>query len=248
MLRYILFICCISILTGAVGVVYASSIDDTPAVDGSAAFSNEEQLFQLFALREELSALEEVIRKDTQLRSRAQVSTQTTEADDGPREVPFFSQFDDISYPSWRKVGCGVAGLAMLIEYYEPGVTTVDTLLGKGIDTGAYLDHAGWTHNGLVNLARGYGLTGAPHDYGPKSMDIAFAALAGALDEGPVMASVYYTFEFGNPIPHLVVVNDIVDDTVYYNDPAEPEGGGSISVEDFKTAWKKRFIEIRPAT
>jgi hypothetical protein len=76
--------------------------------------------------------------------------------------------------------------------------------------------------------------------------EAAFSALTKVLEEGPVMASVHYTFEPTNPIPHLVVVNGVRDGLVYYNDPAEPQGGGSISKEKFQRAWKQRYIEIRP--
>src|SRR3989338_2820020 len=57
--------------------------------------------------------------------------------------VPFYSQFNDITPASWKKVGCGIASLAMLIEYYNPGSVTVDNLLQEGIDANAYIDSAG---------------------------------------------------------------------------------------------------------
>jgi predicted double-glycine peptidase len=59
------------------------------------------------------------------------------------------------------------------------------------------------------------------------------------------MASVHYTFQKSNPIPHLVIINGIENEKVYYNDPAEKNGGGSISVTQFQSAWKKRYIEFR---
>lgn len=160
--------------------------------------------------------------------------------------VPFYSQFNDISDPAWKKLGCGIAGLAMLIEYYEPGVITVDGLLNDGINAGAFLPSAGWTHAGLIGLSRPYGLDGRSRDMAGMSMDAAFEELRAAVSSGPVMASVYYTFTPGHPIPHLVVINGIEGDTVYYNDPADTKGGGTISVDRFKPAWKKRYIEIRP--
>jgi hypothetical protein len=161
------------------------------------------------------------------------------------RSVPFYSQFNDISDPNWKKVGCGIASVAMLIDYYAPAVS-VDALLNRGIATGAYLSQAGWTHAGLINLTKQYGLDGVSHDMAGWTMDEAFSRLEQVVAEGPVMVSVYYTFVPGHPIPHLVVINDIKDDTIYYNDPAEPSGGGSILITDFKPAWKKRYIEIRP--
>ncbi|MEX0917910.1 MAG: cysteine peptidase family C39 domain-containing protein [Candidatus Paceibacterota bacterium] len=166
---------------------------------------------------------------------------------DTVRIVPFYSQFTDISDLAWKKIGCGIASLAMLIDYYEPAVS-VDTLLAEGIAADAYLDDAGWTYAGLVGLAEDHGLSGESVVLHHLSMNDAFASLEESLEEGPVMASVYYTFTLGHPIPHLVIINDIEDDIVHYNDPAEPAGGGTISVEDFKPAWKKRYIEIRPSS
>lgn len=160
--------------------------------------------------------------------------------------VPFFSQFTDISKAEWRTVGCGIASLAMLIDYYKPGETTVDDLLDEGIASDAFLDDAGWIHQGLVDLAKAHGLTGEPHDLSPESMSDAFAQFSHTVENGPVMASVHYTFEPTNPIPHLVVITGIDDDTVYYNDPSEPSGNGSISAQKFKASWKQKYIAIRP--
>jgi len=177
--------------------------------------------------------------------------TRTVKKDDDTSTVfavPFFSQFTDITAPEWKKVGCGIASLAMLIEFYEPGDVSVDTLLKEGISADAYLSNAGWTYAGLIGISKKYGLSGESYDMGGTGMETAFARLEKALKDGPVMVSVHYTFDPKNPIPHLVIANGIKDDTLYYNDPAEKSGGGSISVEVFKQAWKKRYIEIRPTT
>jgi uncharacterized protein YvpB len=159
--------------------------------------------------------------------------------------VPFRSQFTDISAPEWKKVGCGITSLAMLIDFYQPEEVTVDELLKRGIAAGAYSD-AGWSHAGLINLSHKYGLKGESHDLSGSSMDSAFAALKEELKNGPVMASVHYTFTPTNPIPHIVVVSGVSDGKVYYNDPAGKSGGGSISIAKFQGAWKKRYIDIRP--
>lgn len=163
-------------------------------------------------------------------------------------DVPFYSQFNDISAVKWQKIGCGIASLAMLIEYYKPGEVSVDALLDEGISSGAYLSGAGWIHRGLALLANDHGLDGMNYDLSSKNMDSAFAQFETALKKGPVIASVYYTFDPKSPIPHLVVVNGISDDVVYYNDPSDVSGGGSISTGTFKKAWKKRYIEVRPTT
>jgi predicted double-glycine peptidase len=162
-------------------------------------------------------------------------------------QTPFYSQFDDITDPSWKKVGCGIASLAMIIEFYNPGEVSVDNLLTEGIKSGAYLNDAGWIHAGLIDLAQRYNLNGNTSDLSGLSTSGALEKLENTLVEGPVMASVHYTFDPKNPIPHLVVINKIVGDTVYYNDPSEKAGNGSISTTKFLKAWKKRYIELRPA-
>lgn len=164
------------------------------------------------------------------------------------RTVPFYSQFNDISAPNWQKVGCGIAATSMLIDYYSDEPLSVDGLLDRGIASGAFLTDAGWTHQGLINLTKVYGLDGRSVSLSAMSADAAFVELERVLEDGPVMASVYYTFTPGHPIPHLVVINDVKDGLVYYNDPAEPHGGGTISIEKFKPAWKQRYIAIRPTS
>ena len=160
-------------------------------------------------------------------------------------DVPFFSQFKDISSSNWQKVGCGIASLGMIINYYEPKEISVNALLNEGINSGAYINDAGWSHQGLANLADKHGLVGSTYDFSASSMEVAFAKFENSLKEGPVIASVHYTFDPSNPIPHLAVINGIEGDTLHYSDPAE--GQGTISVEKFKRAWKKRYIKIRPS-
>lgn len=163
--------------------------------------------------------------------------------------VPFYSQFTDITSTAWKGSGCGVTSLAMLIDYYKPGTVKVDTLLKEGVRAGAYVESAGgWTYAGLIGISKKYGLGGNAYDMGSSNMDTAFSKLTGALKNGPVMASVHYTFDPKNPIPHLVVINGVKDGMVYYNDPAEKRGAGSISITKFQKSWKKRYIEFRPLT
>jgi hypothetical protein len=89
-------------------------------------------------------------------------------------------------------------------------------------------------------------LDGESYSLQHLSADVAFSKFSSVVAEGPVMASVHYTFEPTNPIPHLVVITGVRDGQVFYNDPAEEAGGGSLSIEKFQRAWKQRYIEIRP--
>jgi ABC-type bacteriocin/lantibiotic exporter with double-glycine peptidase domain len=160
-------------------------------------------------------------------------------------DVPFYSQFKDITSPTWQKVGCGVASLAMVIDYYKPAVS-VNTLLKQGVAAGAYLESSGWTYKGLISLGKQYGLDGASYDLAKLSKAGAFAQFKGYLKDGPVVASVHYKFDPKSIVPHLVVINGIRDDSLYYNDPADTVGEKTISTADFLAAWKKRFIVMRP--
>lgn len=161
--------------------------------------------------------------------------------------VPFFSQFKDITSPEWQKVGCGVTSLAMMIEYYKPGTVLVNTLLKQGVKAGAYLEDAGWTYDGLIALSQKYGLDGNSYDLGGSTSAVAFLKMKETLKGGPVIASVHYKFDPNSRIPHLVVINGMKNDTLYYNDPAAKTGEKQISTEDFLKGWKKRFIVVRPA-
>lgn len=161
-------------------------------------------------------------------------------------EVPFYSQFTDITSGEWQKVGCGVTSLAMVVDYYKPAVL-VDTLLKEGIALGAYDKNAGWTYKGLIGVSQKYGLDGKSYDLAGVGSNASLAELEKYVKGGPVIASVHYKFDPKSTIPHLVVIDAIKGDIVYYNDPAAKTGNKQISTDDFLKAWKKRFIVIRPA-
>ncbi len=161
--------------------------------------------------------------------------------------VPFYSQFADVSSASWKKVACGITSLAMIISYYKDTAVSVDKLLAEGVAEGAYLKNAGWTYAGLINVAQNHGLEGETHDLQGQSSTRALANLKDSLDDGPVIASIHYKFDPKSTIPHLVVINAIIGDTVYYNDPAATTGQKQISIANFLKGWKKRFIIVRPS-
>ena len=155
------------------------------------------------------------------------------------RFVPFYSQVLDISDYKWKGVGCGVAGLAMLIDYYKLSVE-VEALLQQGVSSGAYDNNNGWSHAGLISVANQYGLSGQ------AVYDVSFDSLNKVVETGPVMVSVDYSMTAQNTVPHLIVVTDIKDGVVHYNNPASLEGGETISIENFNLTWKKNYIEIKP--
>src|SRR3989344_2216354 len=48
--------------------------------------------------------------------------------------VPFYSQFEDIYLKEWQKLGCGIAALAMAIEFHKPDSVSVMDLLFEAIE------------------------------------------------------------------------------------------------------------------
>jgi predicted double-glycine peptidase len=181
------------------------------------------------------------------LTSETKTSTRTTNQSRTIPQLPFYSQFADITSPTWQKVACGIASVAMIIDHYSDEPVVPNTLLQNGIKAGAYIESAGWSHQGLINLAKPYGLDGKSHSLAHLSMTDAFAELSRVVSGEPVMTSVHYTFDPENPIPHLVVVTGVDDAGVHYSDPAESSGNRTLSTEKFKSAWKKRYISIRQA-
>ena len=161
-------------------------------------------------------------------------------------QVPFYSQFSDIQSPPWQKVGCGVTSLAMVINYYTPEAVSVNSLLRQGVAAGAYDKNDGWTYAGLISLSKKYGLGGASYDLAGVGSTTSLTRFETYLQDGPVIASVHYKFDPKSSIPHLVVIDAIVNDVVYYNDPAAKSGQKTISTSDFLKGWKKRFIVLRP--
>jgi ABC-type bacteriocin/lantibiotic exporter with double-glycine peptidase domain len=162
--------------------------------------------------------------------------------------VPFYSQFEDIHAPSWQKIGCGIASLAMIIDYYTPKSVSVDTLLQEGIKLGAYDRNAGWIHKDLVSLSKKYGLGGSSYDVSGLGKEEALSTLKKYLVGGPIIVSIHYKFDPKSSIPHLVVLDGIDNGVIYYNDPAAKVGQKQISIADFQKGWKKKFIVVRPTT
>ncbi|MFZ2205277.1 MAG: C39 family peptidase [Minisyncoccia bacterium] len=163
-----------------------------------------------------------------------------------PYNVPLYSQISDISSVAWKQKGCGVADLAMIIEYYKPNTTSVQKVLEEGIAGGAYQKNVGWKHDGLAALAVKHGLVGRTFDFSKLDKKSAFIEFQDIIKEGPAVASIHRGFNPKSPYGHLVVVTGFDEDFIYYNDPGKHDGIRKVSVTDFMKGWKKRLIVVRP--
>ena len=160
--------------------------------------------------------------------------------------VPFHSQLTEIHSPVWRLQSCGITSLSMIVDYYRPGAVSLNALLGQGIALGAFINNVGWSYSGLIQVAQKYDLHGKTYDLSSATASHALAQITASLKDGPVIASVHYKFDPKSLLPHMVVIDGIADNIVYYNDPDAKNGENKISTADFVKGWKKRFIVIRP--
>ena len=163
-----------------------------------------------------------------------------------PYPVPLYSQINDISSIAWQQKGCGVADVAMIVEFYKPNTTTVQKVLEEGIKGGAYVKNVGWSHAGLAALAVKHGLVGKTVDLSVLTREAAFSQFKNTLKEGPIIASIHRGFDPKSPFGHLIVATGFDENFVYYNDPGKREGNRKATISDFMKGWKKRLIVIRP--
>jgi uncharacterized protein YvpB len=163
-----------------------------------------------------------------------------------PYNVPLYSQIRDISWTEWQQKGCGVADVAMIVNYYKPETTNVQAVLEAGIKSGAYVKNVGWSHTGLANLAKKYGLVGSEKSFYDFNKELALSEFKKVIDEGPAIASIHRNFDPKLSFGHLIVVTGYDDKFVYFNDPGKRDGIRSVPVSQFMNGWKRKLIVIRP--
>ena len=164
-----------------------------------------------------------------------------------PYNVPLYSQISDISSVEWKQKGCGVADLAMIIEFYKPKTTTVQKVLEEAIASGAYQKDVGWKHEGLAALAEKHDLVGKTYDFSKLDKDTAFDQFKYIIKEGPAIASIHRGFDPKSSFGHLIVITGFDNDLVYYNDPGKHDGIRKVPITDFMKGWKRKLIVIRPS-
>jgi len=161
-------------------------------------------------------------------------------------KVPFYSQFQDIPAVEWQHEGCGIAALAMEVEFFKPKSVSITTLLLQALDSGAYTTDVGWKHKELAGLAGLYGLTGKNYDLANADNETAFGRFKELLVGGPMIVSIHNKFNPKATLGHLVVVTGIDNGTILYHDPAYGnKTERKITENDFLKGWKRRFITVR---
>lgn len=169
-------------------------------------------------------------------------------------EIPFYSQLADIQKQAWQYRGCGITALKMVLAYWNHRNDLYQnpplwSLLKTGLRIGAYLPNVGWSHSGLVNIARHYSYDGFNQDSFKLTAENAFSRLVNDMKFGPIMASVYNGFDPDKGGGHIVVVTGIENDIVFINDPfewSERDGAKAMAVSVFLKSFKRRWIAVYP--
>ena len=125
---------------------------------------------------------------------------------------------------------------------------SINTLIKRGVKNGAYIKNIGWSHKGLVELAKSYDLKGKNYDWFKKTPEEAWQKTIPYFKKYPIIASVYKNFNYKNN-GHLIVITGFKNKKVYYNDPIakrRKEISKKISLKKFLAGWKRRVIIIKP--
>lgn len=161
-------------------------------------------------------------------------------------DVPFSSQYTDLGHHEWRARGCGIASLKMVMDFWHAQnaakqTVSLDELLQAGLARGAYLEHVGWKHRGLAELAQHYG-------YEAYNVEGAsWEMLLAELERGPVLASVFSRFDPSSRDGHIIAVTGWDGALVAFNDPIKldaREGKKLLALQTFLPAFKQRYIVI----
>lgn len=174
----------------------------------------------------------------------------TTEytATDTKLEVPYLSQYLDVSTPAYREISCGMTGVYMTLAHFGAILPSLDELIQKGIETGGYSD-SGWRHEYFVSLFKEFGYTARREE---NMRDSAAESFREALRAGnPVIVSAVRHL-FDQRFFHMVVLTGFREDAAgklegfFYHDPGllKREGAAHryVSLPTFLLDWRRMAI------
>lgn len=173
-------------------------------------------------------------------------------------DLPYFSQHADVTDPEWRSRACGIACLAMIIEYYKKtGFKTLDSLIEHGVSIDAFTTQ-GWSHPRLVIMAHNYGVLGymeefrsGKPEYHEEFFGKGIEKIVNHLKNGhPVIISTYRNWTEEGKFHMVVLTGYLADDNgiigFYYSDPdaadAETGKGRFVDFNMFKERWRRLVI------
>jgi len=185
-------------------------------------------------------------------------------------DVPYYSQHQDVTEPSWQKRSCGIVCTKMVLNYLKPdNKELIDDLIEEGVIVGGYNSDHGWNHESIVRLLRNRGIPSYQEEFRSVLVDSLQRRflksthenpmISGGLnkihksimDKNPVIVSVEPNFD-ENKTSHLIVLTGFSEDKYgldgfFYNDPDSREGikkDKFIELSKFKDYWRNMAIFI----
>lgn len=163
--------------------------------------------------------------------------------------IPTYSQYLDVASADWQNRACGIVSLKMVMDFWGKKTKiiypTIDDLISK-YSKSTYISKVGWSHKGLVTIAKHLKLKGENFDWINYSAKDAFVLMETKLALAPVIASIYKNLNHRLP-GHLIVITQIKNGKVFYNDP-DSKTRNKIkcvaSLQKFLEGWKRRIIII----
>lgn len=174
-----------------------------------------------------------------------------------------FKNLDDAQH--WQDSSCGILCLKMAMDGYlssqsKPLSPMISDIIKKGVKIGAYNDSVGWSHSGLVRLAKEYGFS-AQNFAKTRESDLKQALTDGSL---PIISTKWafkktktlkerllFWKKYGG---HLVIVIGYKDDKAgnlegfYVHHTSTTDGynwkAKFIPLRQFKQGFTGRFIKI----
>jgi len=158
-------------------------------------------------------------------------------------QVPYYSQYVDITDSFWMLRACGATCLKMIGEFHGKIVPDIVTLCNEAKDRNGYHMANGWVHDYLVTKAKEFGLHAER-----KEKLITLDEIIASLDRGnPVMVSVEKRVLEQTRF-HIVVVVGYEGNSIFYHEPesTDKEKGKyrTCTQEEFKNYWRGMAIFI----
>jgi len=171
--------------------------------------------------------------------------------------IPYYSQYINVNDPEWQPRACGVVCLKMLLDSKHTQTTSLDEMIVQGDAIGAY-GKSGWEHDGLVALAKQYGVKLERVEWrqsddrnSDELNEEGINVILRQLEAGsPVIVSAIKNFEVKNKFHMVLIVGVEIEEGIvkgfYYHDSdsyTETKGAYQfVPFGIFSTAWRRMAI------